>query len=122
MHDETKGWKCGTCRQGVDEGDMVFGKHICPSPKQEEWDVEHDIIRIGNLIGCDLCKKGDEIRNNPVCVPKMTAFRLSARTEVLNQANEKISNLLRTWSVEKGGYGVLNEAITDIIKGMMNEK
>ena len=116
MHDENNK-KCQ--RNVLGENYDVAVDFPCTCSPVEEWDVEHDIIRIGNLIGCDLCKKGDEIRNDPVCVPKMTAFRLSARTEVLTQANEKISNLLRTWSVEKGGYGILEEAITDIIKGMM---
>ena len=106
--------------------------------KVKAWDVEHDIIRIGNLIGCDLCKKGDEIRNNPVCVPKMTAFRLSARTEVLNELLEKLPNEIHNdnehpecdafWKEELSstaealGFNRYRSSVTDIIKGMMNEK
>lgn len=44
---------------------------IHPPHPREEGGGQHKIVQIGDLLGCEVCKKGDHyVRNNPICSPR----------------------------------------------------
>lgn len=59
-------------------------------------EITHTIIKSGDLVGCDFCKKGDtSVKEYPICAPKMDTFIQKVREEAVREGRKEAVGYIR---------------------------